>query len=145
MTRPTPPFRSLLPALALGLGLALAGVAQVAQADEDDHRPRWGASGYDDDGYRNRDRHDDDDDDDDDHDHDHDRAHRALRAGHVLPLAEILSRLDGALGGRVIDMALEREDGRYLYEFKVVAPDGRLREAKVDAATGRLITMEDDD
>lgn len=77
-------------------------------------------------------------------DDDHERARRAVQSGRALPLAEILQRLDGRLGGEVIEVEFEREDGRYVYEFKVITPAGRLREIYVDALSAEILEIEDD-
>lgn len=77
-------------------------------------------------------------------DDDHERARRAVEAGRALPLAEILQRLDGRLGGDIIEVEFEREDGHYVYEFKVITPSGRLREISVDALSAEILEIEDD-
>ena len=67
-------------------------------------------------------------------------AVRALReAGAILPLAEILDRLSLPPGSRVLEVELERGQGRLLYEIEVLGPDGRVREWRVDAASGTLV------
>ena len=75
--------------------------------------------------------------------HDHERARRARKEGRALPLAEILDRVRGQLGGEVVGIDFEEEDGRYLYEFKVVTPGGRLREVHVDAVTAEILKSEE--
>lgn len=77
-------------------------------------------------------------------DGDHDGARRALEEGWALPLAEVLGRVRDRLGGEVVGVEFDREDGRYVYEFDVVTPDGRLREIHVDALTAEIIKSEDD-
>jgi uncharacterized membrane protein YkoI len=78
-------------------------------------------------------------------DEDADRAYRALERGEVRPLAEILTTLEHRLEGEIVGVEFESEDGRHVYEFEVVTPDGRLLEIYVDAATGRILEREDDD
>jgi uncharacterized membrane protein YkoI len=73
---------------------------------------------------------------------DHDEARRALEEGRVRPLSEIRAHVERAVGGRVVGVELERKDGRYLYELKVVR-GGRLREILVDAQTGDIVGEED--
>lgn len=80
-----------------------------------------------------------------DHDHDHDRARRLLERGDIQPLNDILTRVQNDLPGRIIATEFEREDGIYVYEFKVVDSAGRVREVYVDAATARVLKVEDDD
>ncbi len=81
---------------------------------------------------------------DDDGDDDHDVARRAREAGDVLPLANLRDRVAAELGGRIVGVEFEREDGRYVYEFKLLMPDGRLREVEVDARTGDVTGGEAD-
>ncbi len=76
---------------------------------------------------------------------DHDRAHAARNRGEIVPLAEILPGLEATLGGRVIEVDFEEEDGRPVYEFELITPAGRLLEAEVDATTGDVIEVEVED
>lgn len=78
-------------------------------------------------------------------DDDHERARAALRQGEVLPLADVLARIGQVLGGRVIEVELERDDGRWVYEITSVTTAGRVREIAVDAATARVLEVEEDD
>lgn len=73
---------------------------------------------------------------------DHDRARRALEAGEVLPLSEILAAVEAVRPGRVIEVELERDDGRWIYELELVAPDGRILEIEIDAATADILDIE---
>lgn len=77
-------------------------------------------------------------------DDDHDRARRALREGKVRPLADILAMVKDRLDGKVIEVGFEREDGRYVYELKVLDAAGHLREVYVDAASGEILKIEGD-
>lgn len=77
-------------------------------------------------------------------DHDHDRARAALERGEALPLAEVLARVRPELGGEVVGVDLDRDDGRWIYEFKVIGPAGRLVEVHVDAATARVLRRQAD-
>ncbi|MXN63622.1 peptidase M4 [Stappia sp. GBMRC 2046] len=79
----------------------------------------------------------------DDHS-DHERARHALEKGEVRPLADILDSVGGDLGGKLVGVDFEREDGRYVYEFKVITPSGRLREVYVDANTAQILKSEDE-
>ncbi len=79
---------------------------------------------------------------------DHDHARHALERGEVRPLAEILARVTAAVPGEVVSVEFERQHrhdrGRWQYEIKILAPDGRLREVCVDAASGQIVDIEDD-
>lgn len=70
---------------------------------------------------------------------DHERARAALAAGEIRPLADLLADVERRYIGRVIETELERENGRWVYEFKILPPSGRVFELKLDAATGALL------
>jgi uncharacterized membrane protein YkoI len=78
---------------------------------------------------------------------DYERAREALERNEVLPLAQILPEVERQTGARMIEVEFELEDDRYVYEFELVTADGRLIEAIVEAATGRIVSVgqEDDD
>ncbi|OOY08903.1 PepSY domain-containing protein [Thioclava sp. F36-7] len=67
---------------------------------------------------------------------DHDRARSAVEREEILPLSKILGSVRNRFGGRVIKLDLESDDGHYVYELKLITPEGRIIELEVDAATG---------
>jgi hypothetical protein len=75
-------------------------------------------------------------------DGDHESAHRALRDGRALPLAEILATIKGDLDGDVIDVDLKERAGLIIYKLKVLRPGGELAEMNVDALTGAILKQE---
>ena len=77
-----------------------------------------------------------------DRERDSDRARRALERGEALALAEILTRVRSDLGGEVVGVEFERRRERWVYEFKVIDPAGRLWEVYVDAATAAILKRE---
>lgn len=74
---------------------------------------------------------------------DHECARRALEAGRAKPLAEILPAVESELGGQAIEIELEHCSDRIVYEIKVLRADGRMVEAKAEAATGTIIERDD--
>lgn len=70
---------------------------------------------------------------------DHDRARAALKAGEVLPLQEVLARVQRSHPGAVLEVELEREDGRWIYELKLLQSGGRLLRLDVDAKTASVL------
>jgi len=74
-----------------------------------------------------------------DDDDDHDRARRALEAGEIAPLAEVLAAVERDFRGRVIEVELERDDGRWLYEIKLLTPQGAVIELEYDARSRTLL------
>lgn len=75
----------------------------------------------------------------DGNDRDHDRARLALERGEVLPLGDILDIAVADSDGRVIEVELERDDGRWIYELTQITSEGRLMELEIDGATGRIL------
>lgn len=72
-------------------------------------------------------------------DDDHERARRAVEAGQILPLRDVLARLERTYPGRVLEVELERDDGLWLYEIKLLQADGRLLKLKLDAKTAAVL------
>ncbi len=70
---------------------------------------------------------------------DHDRARRALEAGEILPLRAILERAERDTPGQVIEVELEREGGRWIYEIKVLPPGGAMVALELDARDGTVL------
>lgn len=70
---------------------------------------------------------------------DHERARAALEAGQIRPLSELLAVVERRYSGRVIEADLERDDGQWLYEFKILPQNGRVFTVELDAATGNLL------
>lgn len=72
---------------------------------------------------------------------DHERARRALEAGEVLPLGAVLERIERDFPGQVIEVELERDDGMWLYEVKLIRSGGAVVELEVDARNGELLRI----
>jgi uncharacterized membrane protein YkoI len=75
----------------------------------------------------------------------HETAKELLESGRILPLETILARVAARVPGKLIETKLEYDDGRIMYDIKILRPNGRLQEVEVDAATGEIIKIEDDD
>lgn len=108
-------------------------------SDDDDNNSGRGRGG-------NDDRDDDDDDDNDDksgksgRDRDHQKAREAVDEGRILPLREILKRVDDLGGGRVIAVDLNLRARAPYYTLKVQS-GSRVRTLKLEAATGRKLNL----
>ena len=72
---------------------------------------------------------------------DHDRARTAVQAGEALPLNAVLERLQRTHPGRVLEVELERDDGRWVYEIKLLQPDGGLLKLELDARTAQVLEV----
>jgi uncharacterized membrane protein YkoI len=84
---------------------------------------------------------------DDDDRHDHELARQALVEGRIKSLAEITALFQQKMPGEIVGVEIDRDKntGAFIYEFKVLTPDGHLKEADVDAANGTILKVEEDD
>ncbi len=78
-------------------------------------------------------------------DSDQDRARAAVQAGQVLPLKTVLERLERDHPGQVLEVELEREDGRWVYEVKLLQAGGRLVKLELDADSGEVLKRRERD
>lgn len=74
-------------------------------------------------------------------DSDHDRARQAVQSGQVLPLPlpAVLEQLAREVPGQGLEVELERDDGRWIYEIKLLQTGGQLVKLKVDAQTAQVL------
>ena len=70
---------------------------------------------------------------------DHDRARQAVEAGDVLPLRTILERVEREYPGRVMEVELDREQGEWVYEVKLLRKGGALMKLKINARDGTIL------
>ena len=127
------------------LGLLAAGASPAGCSFAKDGRD----DDDDDDGDDDNDDHDDDEDDDEEDDRsssnsgrggDHQKAREAVGLGRILPLRDILKRVDELGGGRVISVDLNLKTRSPYYTLKVQS-GSRVRTLKLDAVTGRKLTL----
>jgi len=80
------------------------------------------------------------------HDLTQDEALHLREQGVILPLAQLteqaLARYPGAT---LLEVELEKEHGRYVYEIELVLPSGQVRELEFDATGGDLLKDKEDD
>ena len=69
---------------------------------------------------------------------------KLVERGEILPLEEILARYPEAEFGRLLDLEVEEEHGRIVYEMEFLRDDGRVLELEVDARAGTLLRREID-
>ena len=75
--------------------------------------------------------------------HDQEQARRALEAGEILPLDQILQEVQQRYAGTVVELELTPEDGRWVYEVELLAADGRLLKLRIDAKSKQMLEAED--
>lgn len=80
-----------------------------------------------------------------DRDPDSETVREWVREGRVLPLEELMARHSGRVAGRLLDLEVEREHGRIVYELEVMDEDGRVREIHLDAQSGEWLGEELED
>ena len=76
---------------------------------------------------------------------DHDRARAAVSAGEILPLATLLPALEARFRARLIEVDLEGDDGRLIYEIEMITAAGRILEVEIDATSGAILEAGEDD
>ncbi len=69
---------------------------------------------------------------------DHDAVRIAVERGEIRPLADLLAIVSGKLPGEIAGVEIERKNGHWVYEFRVVDKAGRLFEVYVDARSGEI-------
>jgi uncharacterized membrane protein YkoI len=72
-------------------------------------------------------------------------ARQLAEEGKILSLQEILQHIDQNQPGQILEVELERERGRVIYEIELLDPQGTVWELKVDAASGELLERELED
>lgn len=65
---------------------------------------------------------------------------RQLReSGQIMSMEDILGRARQAQPGTVVEVELDREDGRYVYEVKVIDERNRVHKLELDAGNGEVL------
>lgn len=63
----------------------------------------------------------------------------------ILPLKTVLETVRQSCPGEVAGIELEHENGRWLYEIKIISPRGVMKEVRLDARTGVFLRGRDAD
>ena len=74
----------------------------------------------------------------------HTEIRRLVEEQRIVALETILARYPAGEYGKLLDLEVEKEHGRIIYELEFLDPQGRVREYEVDAETGDLIRWEYD-
>ncbi|MES9959768.1 MAG: PepSY domain-containing protein [Sedimenticola sp.] len=75
---------------------------------------------------------------DDDY-YDHMQIRQLVEEGKLIPLEEILQKVGSGERVNILEVEIEREDGRYIYEIEMLGKDGRVWEMEIDAVTGETV------
>ena len=74
-------------------------------------------------------------------DSDHELARQALQQGRVLPLRTVLDQVERDYQGQVIKVEFEHDDGRFIYEIRMLQSGGRVVKLKIDARDGKVLSF----
>lgn len=74
-----------------------------------------------------------------------DSVYEGARSGKILPLAEIYIRVRRQIAGEIIETKFEHRDGQPAYEIYFLDKKGRRKEIYVDARTGVVLKISEDD
>ena len=78
-------------------------------------------------------------------DDDHVEARQLLESGEILSLEAILEHVRENHPGKVLEVELEREEGKIVYEIEILTNQGVVKEIYVDAKSGRILSAKEDD
>jgi uncharacterized membrane protein YkoI len=73
---------------------------------------------------------------------DQDEILDALKRREIRPLPEILAAAEAVMPGQVVGVKVKRLNGQRVYELKIIAAQGRVREIYVDAASLAIVKVE---
>jgi uncharacterized membrane protein YkoI len=76
---------------------------------------------------------------------DYEEAYRLRKRQEILPLEELLRRLDLGADTRILEIESELEHGRHVYEIEYLDRGGRVREVLIDARSGEVLADQEED
>ena len=79
------------------------------------------------------------------HADDYEEAYRLRERQQIMPLEELLRRLDLGTDIRILEIETEFEHGRRVYEIEYLNRDGRIRKILIDARSGDVLAAEEED
>lgn len=78
-------------------------------------------------------------------DDDQEKVWEARKRGAILPLETILASLLRTYPGDILKIELDDDDDYLIYEIEILTRRGIVLELEVDAHTGRILDIEEDD
>ena len=75
---------------------------------------------------------------------DHEKAIKAVNEGEILPLDEILVKINQKYAGRVISISLkDSEKGLFgwVYDIMIIEPGNLVKQLRVDAGTSTILSV----
>ena len=80
-----------------------------------------------------------------DNDSDHEKARRLLNSGEIKSLDDILTIVRKTYPGKLLEVELETENQHFVYEVEILGTDGVVKEIYINAKTGKLISVKNED
>lgn len=78
-------------------------------------------------------------------DDDRPRVENAHENAEIMPIEKLLALLGEKIGGEIVEIEIDDDDGRVVYEIYYLDTAGRRHEIKVDASSGAILQREADD
>lgn len=66
----------------------------------------------------------------------------AVKQGEIRTLSEVLAVARDKMPGEVVKIELDRDDGIWVYEIKILTPSGKRREIEINAQTLAIIKID---
>lgn len=73
-----------------------------------------------------------------------DAVQAAVEKGTIKPFSELREIVIRRFKGDIVRVEPRRKHGGFLYKFKVLSPEGQLVEIEMDAASGRILEVENE-
>lgn len=80
-----------------------------------------------------------------DHDDDYNNARELVITGNIMPLEQILETVYKTHQGKILEVELEQEKNTYVYEIELLDQNNKVWEMEVNAMTGELMKVEEED
>jgi len=77
-------------------------------------------------------------------DADYDTARKLRESGDIMPLETILHKLNQTHPGKVLQVELEHEHGRVIYEIELLDAKGKVWEFKIDPRNGEILKQKEE-
>lgn len=69
----------------------------------------------------------------------HNEIYQLRESGQIMSMEDVLKHARTIQPGQLIEAELEREDGQYVYELKIIDADGRIHKLELDAQSGDVL------
>ena len=78
-------------------------------------------------------------------DDDYIEARKLQDAGEILSLEQLLKNIRPEFPGKILQIELEYESGKIIYEVEILGDDGVVKEIYINAKTGKVLSIKEDD